>query len=198
MVYTPFSLDCTFNIINELDLGIFPGRGNVTWRDWYTHEVVNASSGGNTSLSAPLGHINVHVRDGAVLLLHAQPAYTTAETRSGPFELLVTLPTGGNGSAFGTAYIDDGESFPPGANTTLVFRASDGQLSSEPSGSFNITQKLTRITVLGVATSPSNVTLQGSALGNGSWTFEGGKGELVVSGESVEVDLNAPISLEWA
>ncbi|KIP03540.1 glycoside hydrolase family 31 protein [Phlebiopsis gigantea 11061_1 CR5-6] len=40
--------------------GIFPGRGRVTWRDWYTHAAVNATAGANTTLAAPLGHINVH------------------------------------------------------------------------------------------------------------------------------------------
>ncbi|KAL5534874.1 hypothetical protein ACEPAG_1339 [Sanghuangporus baumii] len=180
--------------------GIFPGRGNVTWRDWYTHEVVNATAGGNTTLDAPLGHINVHIRDAAVLLLHSQPAYTTTETRAGPFGLLVTLPSSENASAFGTAYIDDGVSFPPGPNTTLVFEANRGRLTSQPAtgSSFNITSKLAQVTVLGVPTQPSNVTLQGTSLGNGSWTFGASKGELVIEGAGVEIDLNENVTVEWA
>ncbi|KAL5534914.1 hypothetical protein ACEPAF_3004 [Sanghuangporus sanghuang] len=180
--------------------GIFPGRGNVTWRDWYTHEVVNATAGGNTTLDAPLGHINVHIRDGAVLLLHAQPAYTTAETRAGPFALLVTLPSSENASAFGTAYIDDGVSFPPGPNTTLVFQASPGRITSQPAtgSAFNITSKLTQVTVLGVPTQPSNVALQGTSLANGSWAFNASKGELVIAGDGVEVSFNENVTLEWA
>ncbi|KAL5495907.1 hypothetical protein ACEPAI_1371 [Sanghuangporus weigelae] len=180
--------------------GIFPGRGNVTWHDWYTHEVVNATAGGNTTLDAPLGHINVHIRDGAVLLLHSQPAYTTTETRAGPFGLLVTLPSSENASAFGSAYIDDGVSFPPGPNTTLVFQASPGRLTSEPAtgSAFNITSKLAQVTVLGVPKQPSNVTLQGTSLANESWTFDASKGELVIAGDSVEVDLNGRVSFEWA
>lgn len=181
--------------------GIFPGRGNVTWRDWYTHDVVNASTtvGANTTLAAPLGHINVHVRDGAVLLLHAEPGYTTTETREGPFSLLVTLPGGstnasGN-SAFGTAYIDDGVSFPPGPNTTLVFAASSTAVTSAPSGSFNISQKLEQITVLGVQM-PSQVSLAGTSLNSSSWSYTGAQEKLVVSG--VEIDLNEPVDLSWS
>jgi hypothetical protein len=91
--------------------GVFPGRGRSVWRDWYTHEVVDAAPGANVTLAAPLGHINVHVRDGAAILLHAAPAYTVAETRRGPFELLVTQAA--DGVAMGEAYVDDGESVPP-------------------------------------------------------------------------------------
>ncbi len=100
-------------------LGIFPGRGQVIWRDWYTQERVNASIGTNTTLDAPLGHINVHIRDGAALLLHSSPAYTVEETRQGPFSLLVSLSSAGE--AFGTAFLDDGVSFPPGPSTTVTF-----------------------------------------------------------------------------
>ncbi|EJD04630.1 uncharacterized protein FOMMEDRAFT_19850 [Fomitiporia mediterranea MF3/22] len=187
--------------------GIFPGRGSVTWRDWYTHSVVNTSStSGNATtatLPAPLGHINVHVRDGAILLLHAKPAYTTTETRAGPFELLITLPLSGERSAFGTSYVDDGVSFPPGPNTTLVFQASSpnssGTLTSTPTGAFNIEQKLTKVTILGVTTNPTKVSLQGSAVGSASWVFndEGKKGELIIEGDGVNVDLNKAFTIEW-
>ncbi|TFY77203.1 hypothetical protein EWM64_g6809 [Hericium alpestre] len=87
--------------ISSVD-GIFPGRGQIIWRDWYTHEVVNATAGAPTTLAAPLGHIPVHVRDGAAILLHSQPGYTTNETRASPYALLVSL--GVDGRAFGTPF----------------------------------------------------------------------------------------------
>jgi len=58
-------------------------------------------------LSAPITHINVHVRGGAILPLQA-PAYTTAETRANPYSLLVALDE--SGQASGSLYLDDGES----------------------------------------------------------------------------------------
>src|ERR1700733_4006377 len=82
-------------------IGIFPGRGNVVWRDWYTHDIVEYTSGVAMTLTAPLGHINVHVRDGSAILLHAVPAYTIEETQQGPFSLLVSLSA--DSQAFGTA-----------------------------------------------------------------------------------------------
>ncbi|OAX37415.1 hypothetical protein K503DRAFT_783640 [Rhizopogon vinicolor AM-OR11-026] len=48
---------------------VFPGRGSVIWREWYTHAVVNAISRGNTTLDAPISYINVHIRDSSALLL---------------------------------------------------------------------------------------------------------------------------------
>jgi len=170
--------------------GILPGQGRVIWRDWYTHDVVNASIGTNTTLSAPLGHINVHIRDGSALLLHDKPAYTVEETKEGPFSLLVSLS--GSGSAFGSAYIDDGLSSPPGPSSTLTIHASSGQVTIEPKGSYNIAQKLAQVTVLGTK-KPTSVTLQGAQ--TKSWQFMDAQEKLVVS--NVSVDLNKPITLKW-
>ncbi|KAJ7578612.1 glycosyl hydrolases family 31-domain-containing protein [Mycena floridula] len=171
--------------------GIFPGRGKVTWRDWYTHDVVNASVDANTTLSAPLGHINVHVRDGAAILLHAEPAYTVEETRAGPFSLLVSLAS--NGQAFGTTYLDDGVSFPPGPSTVVTVSATKGQLNLTPKGAFHVAQKLQEITLLGISTKPKSVTLQGKAVSN--FTFAAAQQKVVIGG--LAVDLNSPATLKW-
>ncbi|KAH9911573.1 glycosyl hydrolases family 31-domain-containing protein [Epithele typhae] len=173
--------------------GIFPGQGRSIWRDWYTHEVLNASISANTTLPAPLGHIPVHVRDGAALLLHAAPAYTIAETRAGPYELLVAQAA--DGYAFGTAYVDDGESVPPTPNSTLVVRAQTGRVTVEREGTFRIEQKLEKVTVLGAArAAPGTVRVNGVKVGN--WTFDAGVERLVVGG--LGIDLNERVVVEWA
>ncbi|KAJ8583907.1 hypothetical protein M405DRAFT_827759 [Rhizopogon salebrosus TDB-379] len=169
--------------------GIFPGRGSVVWRDWYTHAVVNATSGGNTTLDAPIGHINVHIRDNSVLLLHQEPAYTIYETQQGPYALLVSLNAAG--TAFGTAYVDDGISFPPGPSRSVTFQAAEGMLTIESIGEFAIQQKLETITVLGVQ-KPAEVTLDGPVQG---WTWDEATEALVVS--NVSVDLNGQVTLAW-
>ncbi|KZT60573.1 glycoside hydrolase family 31 protein [Calocera cornea HHB12733] len=128
--------------------GIFPGRGNVTWFDWWTHASVNATAGGNTTLDAPLSHINVHIREGSVLLLHDQPGYTTTETRNGPYSLLIAFDQ--NYAAYGSAYVDDGISWPTGDSTTLTFTTTDGTLRAKHSGNFTIDQKVETIILLGV------------------------------------------------
>ncbi|KZT00896.1 glycoside hydrolase family 31 protein [Laetiporus sulphureus 93-53] len=174
--------------------GIFPGRGQVVWRDWYTRSTVDANPGGNTTLDAPLGHINVHVRDGSAILLHSQPAYTIAETRQSPYELLVSLSPGGY--AFGTAYFDDGDSVPPTPNTTVTFSVTDGSLSIRSAGDYSIEQALESVTVLGVgATKPSTVIVQNAALEDASWEYDEAKQELVMS--DLELDLNGAIEISW-
>jgi len=171
--------------------GIFPGRGQVTWRDWYTHEAVNATPGANTTLSAPLGHINVHIRDGAILLLHAEPAYTVEETRQGPYELLIALAA--DGSAFGTAYIDDGVSYPPGPSTTVTFWAGSGELDIRSQGAYEVGPKVTSVTVLGVQ-EPKEVAVQGKSAASEQWEYTAGLGKLVVKGLSLSLNEAAVVS----
>ncbi|RDB29943.1 Alpha-glucosidase [Hypsizygus marmoreus] len=171
--------------------GIFPGRGNVIWRDWYTHDIVNATRGSHTTLAAPLGHINLHIRDGAAILLHAEPAYTVEETRQGPFSLLVSQS--GDGTAFGSAYIDDGVSFPPGPNRILTFSVSKRQIIIDGRGPFIVQQRLTEFTVLGVTPKPNLVYLNGRPIE--SWLYIAAQGKLVV--QKLDVNLNGPVTLRW-
>ena len=163
----------------------------MTWRDWYTHDVVNATVGGNTTLAAPLGHIPVHIRDGAALLLHSAPAYTIAETRQSPYELLISLPA--DGVAFGTAYFDDGESLPPTPHRDVRFDVSKGRIVFSSSGAFAVGPKLESVTVLGTQ-KPKSVAVGGKAVR--SWEYFSAQQKLVVSG--LNIDLNAPETvLTW-
>jgi alpha-glucosidase len=141
--------------------GYFPGHGRAQWRDWWTHALVNASNE-KVTLDAPLGHINVHIRDGSALLLFAKPGYTIKETSSGPYELLVHLAN--DGYAHGAAYIDDGESSPPGPATELKFSASKGQLKIDASGKYKVASKLEKLTVLGVGAKPSTIKVGGKSV----------------------------------
>ncbi|KAK7679938.1 hypothetical protein QCA50_016884 [Cerrena zonata] len=169
--------------------GIFPGRGRVIWRDWFTHDVVNASIGANTTLDAPLGSINVHIRDGSAILLHSQPAYTTTETKQGPYSLLVSQAA--DGYAFGTAYIDDGETVPPTPNSTLTFNAQQGSLSVSHHGTFKVTQRLDTVTILG-SKRPTAVHLNGART---KFQYIGAQQKLILN--NLSVDLNKPVSLLW-
>ncbi|KAF7313029.1 Glycoside hydrolase family 31 protein [Mycena kentingensis (nom. inval.)] len=173
--------------------GIFPGGGKVVWRDWYTHDIVNASTTGNTTLAAPLGHIPVHVRDGAAILLHQKPAYTVEETRQGPYSLLVTLSgSGSKQSAFGSAYVDDGISDPPGPSRVVSFSAHGGKLAISSTGKFSIAQKLAEVTVLGVAAKPKTVSVGGKTA---KFVYAAAQQRLFVSG--LAVDLNKGAVIQW-
>ncbi|KAH7869303.1 glycosyl hydrolases family 31-domain-containing protein [Lentinula edodes] len=171
--------------------GIFPGRGQVTWRDYYTHKVVDVSSNGTATLSAPLGHINVHIRGGSALLLHANPGYTTTETRGGPFSLLVSLES--NEHAFGTAYIDDGVTNPPTESRNLTFSATAGHLAISSNGNFAVEQKLQQITILGVTADPTDVSVSGITAEN--WQFIPELQKLVIY--NLALDLNGAQTVSW-
>ncbi|RDX45018.1 hypothetical protein OH76DRAFT_1024258 [Lentinus brumalis] len=173
--------------------GIFPGQGRVSWRDWYTHEVVDAAVSTNTTLDAPLGHIPLHIRDGSAILMHAQSAYTIEETRQAPYALLVSQAA--DGYAFGTAYIDDGETVPPTPNTTLTITAHKGTVSLHPSGTYHLSQRLSNLTVLGVGErKPKTVSVNGSGV-NG-WKFNAALERLTISG--LNEDLNHPVLIAWS
>ncbi|KAJ7473458.1 glycosyl hydrolases family 31-domain-containing protein [Mycena latifolia] len=171
--------------------GIFPGRGKTIWRDWYTGAAVNATAGRNTTLAAPLGHIPVHVRGGAALLLHHAPAYTIEETRAGPFALLVAPDAAG--AASGHAYLDDGLSSPPGPSTTVSVQAQKGKVTVSSKGKFHVAQKLAAVTVLGVAKKPAEVEVGGKRVGGFAYTAATQK--LVLTG--LAVDLNKGTTIEW-
>ncbi|KAJ6556155.1 glycosyl hydrolases family 31-domain-containing protein [Mycena capillaripes] len=170
--------------------GIFPGRGKTVWRDWYTHDVLNATAGANTTLAAPLGHINVHVRDGAAILLHQTPGYTTEETRQGAFSLLVTKSA--DGYAFGASYLDDGVSDPPGPSTTLTVHGSKNAVEISSTGTFRVLQKLEVVTILGVATKPAEISVGGKVQ---NFSYVSAQQKVVVS--ELDVDLNKGTTIEW-
>ncbi|KAJ7727590.1 glycosyl hydrolases family 31-domain-containing protein [Mycena metata] len=170
--------------------GIFPGRGKTVWRDWYTHDVLDAVVGANTTLAAPLGHINVHVRDGAALLLHETPAYTVEETRQGAFALLVTQSA--DGHAFGKTYFDDGISDPPGPSTNVTVQATKNSVKISAVGKFHVAQKLTQVTILGVTKKPTTVTVGGKTVKS---TYASAQQSVVLTGLSV--DLNAGTTIAW-
>ncbi|KAF8344954.1 glycoside hydrolase family 31 protein [Amanita rubescens] len=171
--------------------GVFPGRGKVIWRDWYTHHVVQTSADGYATLSAPLGHINVHVRDGAAILMHARPAYTIYETLQGPFALLVSQDT--KNHAFGAAYLDDGESYPPGPSRELTITSTAGEVRIEARGAFHVEQQLDEVTVLGVSARPRSLWVNGK--GVQSWDYSAQKYKLVARG--LGADLNRLVLLRW-
>ncbi|KAF4566163.1 hypothetical protein EYR36_011578 [Pleurotus pulmonarius] len=170
---------------------VLPGQGSVIWRDWWTHEVVNGTDSGDVTLPAPLGHINVHVRDGSAILLHAQPGYTIEETRQGPYSLLISLTR--NGDAIGHAYVDDGVSIPPTSNRVLNFLANRAGLAISSKGSFDIKQRLHEVTILGVHTHPQRVTVQGRQ--TKSWRYIPTTAKLVI--DQIDLDLNQEARVLW-
>ena len=59
-------------------------------------------------MSAPLGHINVHIRSRSIILTHTKAEYSLTDTRAGGYHLIVSLDE--KGTAEGEAILDDGSS----------------------------------------------------------------------------------------
>jgi len=172
--------------------GVLPGGDAVIWRDWYDHSVLTPSADGKYTFPAPLGHIPLSLRSSSMLLLHAKPSYTIYETRREPFELLVSLAA--DGSAAGTAYVDDGESV-DSAHKLLFLSATAGHTvsSSTPEGEYTIDQPLAQVTVLGVGQAPERVVFGGQETTD--FTYEQATQKLVVKG--LEGDLNSAWELTF-
>ncbi|EMC98792.1 glycoside hydrolase family 31 protein [Baudoinia panamericana UAMH 10762] len=145
--------------------GVFPGvaQGEV-WYDWYTQQAVNASAGENVTIPAPLGHIPVFVR-GGYILPQQEALYTTSECRNSSWSLLCALSA--EGTATGSLYVDDGESIVPPATLFVDFTASNGSLYTSARGTYEDTISLANVTIMGVATQPRTVTLNGQEVRNG-------------------------------
>ena len=145
--------------------GVFPGSGKGTvYYDWYTQSPISAGPGENVTIPAPLGHIPVYIRGGHVLPIQ-EPALTTRDSRRNPWGLLAALSP--EGTASGSLYVDDGESLVQNAILYVEFVALGNALYASPRGCYEDRNPLANVTVMGVSTSPENVTLNGMALDQG-------------------------------
>ncbi|RMY03154.1 hypothetical protein D0868_07604 [Hortaea werneckii] len=142
--------------------GVFPGvgRGEI-WYDWYTQEAVDAKPGENKTIPAPLGHIPVYVRGGAILP-QQEALYTTRESRNSSWSLLCALNA--DSSATGSLYVDDGESIMPPATLFVDLTITNGSLLASGRGLYEDKNPLANVTVMGVASEPSTVTLNGESV----------------------------------
>ncbi|KAA8646834.1 glycoside hydrolase family 31 protein [Aspergillus tanneri] len=109
--------------------GVFPGlvEGKELWYDWYNGTALAVPERADTTISAPLGHIPVHVRGASILALQ-QPALTTREVRETPWDILVAFDK--NGQAKADLYLDDGVSVVPNATLTMTFASTHRKLSA--------------------------------------------------------------------
>ncbi|XP_052536273.1 lysosomal alpha-glucosidase-like [Tympanuchus pallidicinctus] len=140
-------------------LGYFP---QGVWYDFYTGSSVN-SSGEMLKLSAPLDHLNLHLREGSILPTQ-KPGTTSKATRGNPLLLIVALSP--RATAWGDLFWDDGESldtFERGNYSYLVFNATENIFTSNVLHASTEANYVTVDTVrfYGVQEPPSKVLLDG-------------------------------------
>lgn len=171
----------------------FPQAGGK-WRNIFTYEELNVTANVNTSISAPLSTINVHMRPGRAILTHMQAKYTIAETSNTPFSLWINLNN--KGKAKGDAYMDDGISLTPTPSSELTFTVCNKKLSGTSNGNHTISQRLDNVILMGIDKKPSTITTSdGRNLFNSS-VFERTKNLLNIS--NVDVNLNSKWSISWS
>ncbi|KAL1935041.1 hypothetical protein VTP01DRAFT_4181 [Rhizomucor pusillus] len=114
------------------------------WYDWYTHEAIQ---GGRTqTIDAPLTHIPIHIRGGAILPLKT-PKYTVDETYATPYSLLVALDN--KATAEGRLYIDDGHSVEQKKTSDINLSYKHGVLKAKGSFGYKNAEKLNTISIVG-------------------------------------------------
>ncbi|RPA92293.1 hypothetical protein L873DRAFT_1710738 [Choiromyces venosus 120613-1] len=144
----------------------FPGGKSEKWYDWYTQEARSGSEGKLVDLKAPLGHIPVFIRGGNILALQ-QPAYTTAESRKNPWDILIALDS--EGDAYGDLYLDDGESLVQEKTAFITLEATNSRLDVSRKGRWTSGETLSSVTILGVSKKPNQITLGKAKLDKWSW-----------------------------
>lgn len=163
--------------------GVFPGVSTGTiWYDWYNQSAicdVQALSGANVSMPAPLGHIPVFVRGGSILPMQPlQGALTIRDAQTHAWELLVGLDA--DGAATGSLYLDDGYSVVPNATLSVDMTVAQGCLYASGIGSYMNANPLSNVTVMGVMEKPGNVTLNGKSVSG--FTYNAGSKLLQITG----------------
>lgn len=147
--------------------GVFPGLSHgELWYDWYTQTAVSARPFENISIPAPLGHIPLYIRGGAVLPIQ-EPGLTTKASRSNPWGLIVASSK--QGTASGSLYVDDGESLVQNATLWVDFSLTGRALYASARGTFADANALANVTVLGVGGRPESVKLNGDEVQGWSW-----------------------------
>nr|XP_013801612.1 PREDICTED: lysosomal alpha-glucosidase-like [Apteryx mantelli mantelli] len=114
-------------------------------------------------MSAPLDHLNLHVREGAILPTQ-KPGITSEASQGNPLRLIVALSQ--SATAWGDLFWDDGESldtFERGSYSYLVFNVTQNVFTSTV---LHASAEATYVTIdalsiFGVRQPPSKVILNG-------------------------------------
>ncbi|KAI9319952.1 alpha glucosidase [Dichotomocladium elegans] len=123
-----------------VDAQIPPG----IWYDYYTNKPLEGPA--EVTLDAPLTHIPVHVRGGAIVPRKTNK-YLVSETYATPYNLLVALDN--RSEAKGRLYIDDLHSVEQPKTSNIHFEYRHGLLKATGTFNYDEAEHLGSITILG-------------------------------------------------
>ncbi|KAK5054397.1 hypothetical protein LTR84_001287 [Exophiala bonariae] len=163
--------------------GVFPGlfEGMEVYYDWYNKSAIAAPATKNTTIDAPLGHIPVYIRGGAILATQGM-ALTTRDARQGAWSVIVAPDV--DGQAVGNLYLDDGESVAPNATKSVTLTSfGSGLLSVTVDGAYDgLDLPLANVTFLGVREKPADLAVKINGVVVGESVFDEKSGTLSVTG----------------
>ncbi|KAM6305024.1 sucrase-isomaltase, intestinal [Aegotheles albertisi] len=174
---------------------------NARWYDYYTDEAISFR-GQFQVLSAPLDHINLHIRGGYILPWQS-PANTTFYSRKNPMGLTVALNE--NLFAEGQLYWDDGvriDAYEDGVYLLTAFTANQNVLDIKVlHHGYTDPNKLmfTEIKVLGVPTSVTKVTVSqngGTIASPHAMSYNDTKKLLTIT--KLQLELGKDYTVQWS
>ncbi|KAI9496829.1 alpha glucosidase [Zychaea mexicana] len=138
ILLTPVVTENALSVKGQFPLG--------TWYDWYTYEpVISETADRWVTLDAPLTHMPIHVRGGAIVPLK-EPKRVVEDAYATPYTLLIALDH--QGSAEGRLYIDDGHSVEQPETSDIVFKMEDQVLHIQGSFGYSQAEKLETIKII--------------------------------------------------
>jgi alpha-glucosidase len=120
---------------------------NATFYDFWTLEHVQGKGEWVNITDVGFDTIPLHIRGGAILPLRAESANTTTELRKQDFVLWIAPNE--TDQAYGTLYLDDGDSVVQNATTEIVFEYDSGKFKMSGEFGYHTDLSIKNITLLG-------------------------------------------------
>lgn len=117
------------------------------WYDWYDYSVLGNRTQDDfvITLDAPLTHIPVHIRGGAIIITKS-PKLLVKDTFSTPYNLIIALDD--NREAYGRLYIDDGYSINPEEKSNVNFIFTGKALTVNGQFNYHGAESIGNVTIL--------------------------------------------------
>lgn len=173
---------------------------NEIFYDFNSYAKVTGAGANTTLTDISFTEIPLHIKSGSIIPIRKESGYTTTDVRKQPFNILVAPSE--TGCAYGSLYLDDGDSLVQTATSEIEFAYEHGVL--EVTGSFGYTAEDARVyevIVLGVEKKPkgASVKMHGKGKGKGKWNkCDAGKWSYDHKKKSVHVRVEGSLDGEFS